>query len=211
MNTQEAYNQWASQYDTNHNKTRDLEAYALRSSLAEVPFVSCLEIGCGTGKNTTWLMQKAKHITAVDLSEEMLAIAGAKITSGQVVFKQADIIQPWTFADRLYDLVSFSLVLEHIDTHLFDHVFSEASRILATGGHIYIGELHPYKQINGSKARFDTAEGTRVVECFNHAVSDFVQIPKKYGLQLVDVNEHFDDNDRNTIPRILTVMLRKIG
>jgi len=72
MNTRQAYNTWASQYDTNENKTRDVEAKALREILANIPFENCLEIGCGTGKNTEWLIQKAEHITAVDLSDEML-------------------------------------------------------------------------------------------------------------------------------------------
>jgi ubiquinone/menaquinone biosynthesis C-methylase UbiE len=50
MNIKEAYNHWAKQYDTNLNKTRDLEAVALRESLANISFQTCLEIGCGTGK-----------------------------------------------------------------------------------------------------------------------------------------------------------------
>jgi len=71
MNTEQAYNNWASQYDTNINKTRDLEAIALRTMLSTIAFESCLEIGCGTGKNTAWLVEKANQITAVDLSAEM--------------------------------------------------------------------------------------------------------------------------------------------
>ena len=38
MKVQEAYNIWAEQYDTNANKTRDLEALSLRNSLAELKF-----------------------------------------------------------------------------------------------------------------------------------------------------------------------------
>ena len=73
MDVQQGYNQWAEQYDTNQNKTRDLEAIALRNILEKINFNSCLEIGCGTGKNTEWLIAKAETVTAVDLSEEMLA------------------------------------------------------------------------------------------------------------------------------------------
>ena len=74
MNTQQAYNVWALQYDTNDNKTRDLEAQALRETLGTISFDNCLEIGCGTGKNTGWLISsKAKSVTAVDFSDEMLA------------------------------------------------------------------------------------------------------------------------------------------
>ncbi len=207
MDTQQAYNAWASQYDTNLNKTRDLEAIALRSNLATINFDRCFEIGCGTGKNTVWFAEKAKHVTAVDLSEEMLAKAKEKVSSEIVEFKQADITKDWTFRNGLYDLVSFSLVLEHIDN--LDHIFKEVAASLNSGGHVYIGELHPFKQYNGSKARFETETGTQVVQCFNHHLSDFLLPAKKYGLSIVEINEYFDDDDRNEIPRILTILFRK--
>ena len=128
MNTKQAYNIWAAQYDTNDNKTRDLEGLALKLCLARVPFNKVLEIGCGTGKNTEWLIGKAAMITAVDLSDQMLARAKDKITSNRVEFKQADITARWNFRDGLYDLVTFSLILEHIDN--LDYVFNQVSKSL---------------------------------------------------------------------------------
>lgn len=215
MNTQQAYNSWATQYDTNQNKTRDLEANVLRSTLNLQPFAfhlkpftSILEIGCGTGKNTQWLVEKAEHITAVDLSEEMLAKAKAKISSDKVVFKQADITQDWNFASGDYDLVTFSLVLEHIND--LEPVLKKAAGSLRSGGHVYIGELHPFKQYSGSKARFETEEGLRIVDCFNHHISDFVSAAEKAGLKLVHLDEHFDDEDRTAIPRILALLFERL-
>ncbi len=208
MNTEQAYNNWASQYDTNLNKTRDLEGKALRSLLSTINFESCLEIGCGTGKNTIWFIENAKQVTAVDLSEEMLVKAKEKINNDKVQFVQADITSSWTFKKQLYDLVSFSLVLEHIEN--LDFIFNQTAQSLNTGGYVYIGELHPFKQYTGSKARFETENGVQVVDCFTHHVSDFVQLAKKYGFAIIDINEHFDDNNRNEIPRILTILLKKV-
>jgi ubiquinone/menaquinone biosynthesis C-methylase UbiE len=207
MDAKKAYDTWASQYDTNNNKTRDLERQALRQLLATIPFDSVLEIGCGTGKNTEWFIEKAKEVTAVDLSDEMLAKAKEKNTSGKVQFIQADITFPWTFIGKKYDIVSFSLVLEHI--HNLDHVFKEASGSLEPGGYVYVGELHPYKQYSGTKARFDTEDGLQVVDCFNHHISEFIQTAKKHGLKLADLDEFFDDNEKSEIPRILTILLKK--
>ena len=207
MNTKQAYNIWAAQYDTNDNKTRDLEALALKLSLASIPFNKVLEIGCGTGKNTEWLIEKAGQITAVDFSEQMLARAKDKINSNRVQFKQADITSRWNFRDGLYDLVTFSLILEHIDN--LDYVFNEVAKSLNPGGFVYIGELHPFKQYGGTAARFDTEEGRQVVDSFNHNVSDFIQTGKKHGLSLVNLDEYFDDNDRSQVPRILTILLKK--
>ena len=207
MDTKQAYNIWSAQYDTNDNRTRDLEAYTLRTTLKDFHFTSCLEIGCGTGKNTEWLITKAKQITSVDLSEKMLAKAKEKIRSDHVQFIQADIINNWTFRDKLYQLVTFSLVLEHIKN--LDHIFNEVFKSLVKGGHVYIGELHPFKQYTGSKARFETENGTQTAECFNHHISDFIQCAKKHSLTVIDINEHFDGNDRTTLPRILTLLLKK--
>jgi ubiquinone/menaquinone biosynthesis C-methylase UbiE len=207
MDIQQAYNEWAKQYDSNSNKTRDLEAKALRNTLSAIPFDSCLEIGCGTGKNTVWFMEKASTVTAVDLSEEMLAKAREKIADDNVTFIQADITKPWHFTDKKYDLISFSLVLEHIEDVGF--IFSEAAKILDSGGYIYVGELHPFKQYTGSKARFDTANGVQVVQCYNHNLSDFVQAAKNHHLQVADINEYFDEDNRAALPRILTVLFKK--
>ena len=207
MDTRQAYNTWASQYDTNNNKTRDLEAQALRASLAYIPFENVLEIGCGTGKNTAWFIEKAKHVTAIDFSEEMLAKAKEKIKSDLVQFKKADITNAWTFSNGLYDLVSFSLVLEHIEN--LDFIFNETFKTLKPGGYVYIGELHPFKQYSGTKARFDTEDGQQVLECFNHHISDFIHAAKNHGFKLLDIEEYFDDNHRNEIPRILVIILKK--
>ena len=207
MDTRQAYNNWASQYDTNNNKTRDLEAIALTKTLADISFDNVLEVGCGTGKNTIWFIEKAMHITAVDLSGEMLAKAKEKISPDRVQFLQSDITNEWTFTNQLYDLISFSLVLEHIQN--LDHVFNEVYKKLKPGGYVYIGELHPFKQYMGTKARFDSEDGQQVVECFNHHISEFIQAAKKYKLTPVDIDEYFDDDDTDEIPRILSILLQK--
>ena len=207
MNTQQAYNIWAEQYDTNLNKTRDLEAKALRESLAAVEFEDCLEIGCGTGKNTAWLITKAKYITAIDLSEEMLNKAKEKINNANVEFIQADITQDWSFAKQQYDLITFSLVLEHIED--LQPIFKNVAASLHSGGYVYVGELHPFKQYTGSKARFETSDGLQIVNCFNHHVSDFILAAKQNGLLLSDVNEYFDEDNRNEIPRIINILFQK--
>ncbi|MBX0333051.1 class I SAM-dependent methyltransferase [Pontibacter sp. HSC-14F20] len=209
MTVEDAYNDWAAQYDTNKNRTRDLEAVALRTTLAAIPFETCLEIGCGTGKNTEWLVRKALHVTAVDLSAEMLKRAQKKVSSNKVSFLQADITQPWYFStQQVYDLVTFSLVLEHIQNLHF--IFEQTAAVLKTGGYVYIGELHPFKQFSGIRARFDTEEGRREVECYTHHISEFVLAAKSHGLKLVDLNEYFDDHEKTGIPRILTLLLQKV-
>ena len=207
MNVQQAYNTWAEQYDSNSNKTRDLEAISLRTSLANIDCDNCLEIGCGTGKNTEYLLTKASSVTAVDFSAEMLAKARQKIKADNVQFIQADITSDWHFGIKPYDLVTFSLVLEHIEN--LDEIFRKVAAVVSPSALVYIGELHPFKQYAGSKARFDTEAGEQIVTCFNHNISDFTSAAKEAGFEIVDVAEYFDDNDKTSIPRILTLIFRK--
>lgn len=208
MSVKKAYNQWAKSYDEMANKTRDLEAIALRDLLAFKKFENVMEIGCGTGKNTEWFAKNAQNVTAVDLSDEMLEKAKLKIDSKNVYFQQADITQNWHFAQNdSYDLVSFSLVLEHIKN--LGPIFKKSAEKLKKGGYLYLGELHPFKQYNGTKARFETENGTEIVECYDHHISDFVEAGLSNNLEIISLKEYFDEVDRSGLPRILAVLMRR--
>lgn len=207
MSVREAYDQWSTQYDTNRNRTRDHEAVALRDALDRFTFQRVLEIGCGTGKNTFWLATRATHLDAIDLSPGMLNEARAKVQAPHVHFMQADVLSPWSFVNGRYDLVTFSLVLEHIED--LDVMMRNAADALAPGGLVYLGELHPFKQYVGTKARFETEQGTQVVTCHTHHLSDHVRAARRAGLVVEDVREHFDAEDATAPPRILVLLLRK--
>ena len=208
MNVEAAYNIWSEQYDTNENKTRDLEAISLRKILAGNQFKHCLEVGCGTGKNTDWLINICAQITAIDLSEGMLEKAKEKIQSDKVAFHIVDILKDWTFSESKYDLVTFSLMLEHIEN--LESIFQKLADVSDKGAKVYIGELHPFKQYAGSKARFETSSGTEVVTCFNHHVTDFITAAINNGFKLLLIDEQFDEGDRSQIPRILNLLFEKL-
>ena len=207
MNVKEAYGKWAGQYDTNNNRTRDMEAEALKRMLQGRRFGHCLEIGCGTGKNTPWLAAHAARVTAVDFSGEMLALAKEKVVAAHVDFILADINQPWDFATGPYELLTFSLVLEHIRD--LEAIFRQAAACTLPGGALYLGELHPFKQYSGSGARFETEAGIQPVTCFTHHVSDFVTSAHAHGFRIRDLREFFDEDGPEAIPRILALVFEK--
>lgn len=205
MSVKQSYDQWALQYDESVNRTRDMEAIAIREMLSERKFERCLEIGCGTGKNTGFLTEICNQVTAADLSEEMLLKAKRKIIDSKVEFLQCDIKEEWNFSNAPFQLITCSLVLEHIE-HL-DRFFKKASANLLQGGLLYSGELHPFKQYQGSKARFDGADGVHVVECYMHNFSDFVSAGMVNGFRILQVKEYFDDE--TAPPRILSLLFEK--
>ena len=208
METKQFYDNWATRYDSDSNRTRDLEKMAFQSCIATMEFSRILEIGCGTGKNTEWLKERASRVVSVDFSAEMLKIAREKIRDPRVEFHQADITEAWNFVKEPFGLVSFSLVLEHIPE--LDFVFRQAADALTDGGYLYLGELHPYKQFSGSSARFATTEGTHSLPTHVHHITDFTRTAIANGLRLVEIGEYFDDGDRSSLPRILTLLFCKV-
>jgi 2-polyprenyl-3-methyl-5-hydroxy-6-metoxy-1,4-benzoquinol methylase len=209
MNVQEAYRHWSGHYDTDVNKTRDLEAVSLRDMLSSVYFEKCLEIGCGTGKNTEWLISKGDHILAVDISDEMLALAKHKVPFEKVTFIRADVTEPWEFTCETFDLVVFSLVLEHIEN--LDFIFRQVSDHLREEGTIYVGELHPFRQYLGSKASFESDTGEHLVSVHTHHITDFTYAASRNGLRIEEIKEYFDNDDRSKSPRILALKFKKLS
>lgn len=203
-----AYNQWSQSYDEVANKTRDLDRKAVEEVLGRINRESVLELGCGTGKNTIWFAEQADTVLAVDFSEGMLAIAAAKVAAANVTFQQADITRPWTFPQKRFDLVSCNLMLEHIED--LNSVFGNAAQSLADGGHLFISELHPFKQYAGSKARFEQDGETVVLDCYTHHISDYLQAAAQAGLALVELKEWFDEENKD-LPRLLTLLFQKKG
>ncbi len=207
MSIEDAYNHWSAIYDSNENKTRDLEAKAIRKMLSRFTFQNILEIGCGTGKNTEWLNTKCKSLVAVDFSEKMLVKAKEKAPLQNVSFIQADIASDWKFSSQQFDLVTASLVLEHVED--LSHIFKQAFQKLENTGFFYIGELHPFKQYQGSKARFETNKGVQVLECYTHQISEFILTALQNNFTLYHIEEFFDEADENSVPRILSMLFKK--
>ena len=206
MSIRKSYNTWSQSYDKMMNKTRDLEEQAIRSSLEKFRFSRALELGCGTGKNTGFLSSIAAELIAVDFSEEMMKKAKEKFPGINADFRPLDINSPWPLESNSFELISTSLVLEHISN--LDFVFAEAARVLKDKGKFYIGELHPGKQYLGSKAKFETENGIESPDCYVHHISEFFSTAVANGFVLYDLGEWFDDEEK-TIPRVLTMIYEK--
>ena len=204
MKISDSYNSWASSYDSGKNNTRDLEAAVLRETFLNPHYGNILELGCGTGKNTGWLSEKADFVIAVDFSSKMISKAKQKVKAENVDFVEADLTHEWPVKPGWANLITCSLVLEHIED--LDFIFSEAARALKRNGKFYICELHPGKQYAGGRANFETSEGVLMPAAFIHHLSDFLNAAKAHNFKLLDINEFFVDREKENIPRLLSLV-----
>jgi malonyl-CoA O-methyltransferase len=205
-----AYDRWSGTYETVENGTRDLAALVLREELPDLRDREILEIGCGTGLNTRYLVERSRSVLGVDFSAGMLEQARANVTIASVRFAQWDIRSAWDLVDASVDLVVCMLVLEHIED--LKPLFGEASRVLRPGGEFFICELHPFRQLQGRQAEFtDAASGrTVLVPAFQHDVSDYVNTSVEHGFELLRMGEWRDQQDTAIAapPRLLSLHVR---
>lgn len=207
MNVRDSYEQWAATYDADRNLTRDLDGEMTRKLLGGGPFGRVVELGCGTGKNTEFFAETAGAVTALDFSPAMIAQAAGKPGLEQVHFTLADLTKPWPVAAGAFELVAGNLVLEHIADLAF--IFQEAARVLTPDGRLFLSELHPFRQYQGSVARFERADATISIPASVHHVSDFLAAATAAGFRLVDLGEWWHRDDTGKPPRLLTLIFSK--
>jgi len=207
MTVQQAYTRWSITYDTDRNRTRDLDQTVTRQVLADRRFRCILELGCGTGKNTVFLAEIGEKVLALDFSEGMLAVAKEKVQQEHVTFAVADLTRPWPSTDQSADLIVCNLVLEHIDDLPF--IFAEASRTLEAGGQFFLCELHPFRQYEGTVANFQRNDETTTIPAFIHHVSDYLHAARSSGLTLIRLDEWWHAEDDNRSPRLISFLFEK--
>lgn len=201
-----AYDRWASQYDTDPNKTRDLDGALVRALPERWRQGDVLELGCGTGKNSTWLLQGAQSLTGLDLSPQMLARCQQRAPQARLL--EADLTTAWPIQAHSVDVLHANLVLEHIDD--LRHIAHQAWRALRPGGLVRLCELHPWRQLRGAAAHFH--QGGQRVDMFTvyHSVQDYVMSFLGQGFVLESLGEHFAHGDEPTgPPRLLSLCLRR--
>ncbi len=138
----------------------------------------------------------------------MLLKAKAKISHNKVTFIQGNLNERWQVSDNYFNLITCNLTLEHIQN--LDAIFKQATQKLKKDGLFFICELHPFKQYTGSKARFETENGTQELEVYTHHITEYIYFAKKYNLQLINnLNEWFDSKAKNEIPRLISFVFKK--
>lgn len=134
----------AVEYDR-HNASSAANRYyerpATMSLLGDVRGRRVLEVGCGTGPLTRWLLQQGADVLAFDVSAAMLEIARTRIGDGAELL-QHDLNEPFTFlGDASVDVVVASLVFHYLRDWLAP--LREIHRVLRPSGSVVMSVHHP--------------------------------------------------------------------
>ena len=199
------YNAWAHQYDNNINPTRDLDKTVTMESLSNIDFFKVLELGCGSGKNTEWLITKADKLVGLDFSKNMLDLARNKVKTDKATFINADLNENWPINDNSFDLAVTNLTLEHIEA--LDHFFNSLFMKLTQGGKCFVCELHPKKQLSGSKARFEENGSEIELDVYYHSELEYIESAEKAGFNLIAKKDWYD-NEKD-VPRLISFLFEK--
>ncbi len=192
---QSGYDRWAAVYDYDQNPLLALEAPLLRKALGDVCGCSVLDLGCGTGRHALWLAEAGAHVTAIDFSEDMLAVARSKPGADGVDFMVYDLHERLPFGSGAFDIVVSGLVLEHLrDLPAF---FSEARRVLNSRGRAVISAMHPAMFLRDSQAQFTDPASGEIVRpgSLPHQLSEMIMAAVLARLDLIGVDEYPADRE----------------
>lgn len=219
VGTQDAYDQWASVYDSDGNMLQaidDIElANALPNFMEQVQagrrshIISLVDLGCGTGRNTVKLLGfelpsgRQTTVTGLDFSKGMLDIAADKIRmfndgseSTRARLAQCDCFPTVNnpSASPLPSVPGLSPVNGVISTLVLEHLplfdyFSTLSALLKPNGLALVTNMHE-DMGSSSQAGFVNAQGVKIRgDSFVHTVVDTVVSAQKAGLEVVSVKE----------------------
>ncbi|MDP3793000.1 MAG: class I SAM-dependent methyltransferase [bacterium] len=94
-----------------------------------------LDVGCGGGVKSKYLIKKGLKIVGIDLSEKMIEIAQKEVPDAK--FLVADITKPLEF-DEKFDGIFAQAVLLHIYKKDIKKVIGNLASLLKPGGYLYV-------------------------------------------------------------------------
>ncbi len=142
--TASEYDAMAVEYDV-HNASSGANRYYERPAtialLGDISGKRVLEVGCGTGPLTEWLVDRGAAVVACDVSAAMLEIARSRV-GDRAELHHHDLAEPLTFLeDASVDLVVASLVFHYLRDWVAP--LRELHRVLRPSGSVVMSIHHP--------------------------------------------------------------------
>jgi SAM-dependent methyltransferase len=180
-----AYDSIAAQWDAARVSFYGREAEYLDTFLAGLPPSSAiLDLGCGTGRPMAErVIARGHRVTGIDQSEELLAIARARLPQARWIFSS---LETYPF-DECYDGMICWDTLFHIERSHHEPILSRISQCLAPRGRLMLtigGSDHPSftDTMFGQRFFYDSHTPQRVLDLltgfgFHFLSHEFMNLP----------------------------------
>lgn len=103
------------------------------------PETTILDLCCGSGQTTQYLVNHSQHVTGLDASPRSLERARHNVP-------QAEYVQAWAedmpFAENSFDLVHTSAAMHEMTAQQLQEIFQEVYRVLKPGGLLTLVDFH---------------------------------------------------------------------
>lgn len=100
--------------------------------LEEYKETEILDLGCGIGADTLYLIERGFHVLSCDFSNEALKSVHKNIPGSKI--KQLDMFDPFPFEDAAFSVIIADLSLHYFDHKTTTHIMQEIKRILKEDG-----------------------------------------------------------------------------
>ncbi len=104
------------------------------------PEMSILDVCCGSGQATQFLVQRSRQVTGLDASPRSLQRAQQNVPQAQYVEAFAEAMP---FADQTFDLVHTSAALHEMAPAQLQQILQEVYRVLRSQGCFTLVDFHP--------------------------------------------------------------------
>ena len=125
---------------TDFLKDNWMEKYV--NEINNVQLKKAIDLGCGIGQDTMWLMEKGFDVISCDISEVALNKLKELIPNSKTM--QVDIKGKLPFEDNSVGLVNANLSIHYFDMDNTIKIFNEIHRILKKNG-LFIGRMNSDK------------------------------------------------------------------
>jgi len=94
------------------------------------------DIGCGVGYGSNYLAQKARQVTAMDISQDAINWASTHFSRDNIRFLVANAAEKWSVGDE-FDVITTFETMEHVQNpeaflgHIYDHLAPGGTLILS--------------------------------------------------------------------------------
>jgi ubiquinone/menaquinone biosynthesis C-methylase UbiE len=171
----QGYQMWSAHYDSTPNPLLALESRMLVPRLGALGGRTVLDVGTGTGRWMSYSAAQGAHTLGLDLSAQMLRVAGAKaVLFGKLVLGDASSLP---FESGSFDLAICSFALSYLDDP--EPAFAEMARVARR---VVITDFHPAAARLGWTRGYRTGNQSVEIEHFCHSFEDLDLIAHASGM-----------------------------